>query len=325
MNVKLWVVRAELGKYADDFRNGGYVAVDYGISEPYPIGKPREAFEDAFKKYNSSVTSNVVIGQQAGQITRFCEGLQVGDYVITPSDNNGVLYYGKVLDEPYRYEAEPTDSCPYRHRRSVKWSENTESRSTFSVPFQNTIRSSLTVFSVSKATDFLTKIDADGYEPPAKAPPYNHYKSVLDQILTLDAQEFEVLVKELLHAIGFEDTEVTGKPGDGGVDVIGLLNVFNLARVRVYVQAKRCELGKKITGNDVTQLRRAIRSNEQGAFITTADYQSSAHEAAEAAGHPRIGLINGRQLVNLLVEHWKDIPEGFQSKLGLKIGLVPSN
>ena len=32
-----------------------------------------------------------------------------------------------------------------------------------------------------------------------------------------------------------------------------------------------------------------------------------------------------QQLVDLLVEHWKDIPQEFQSKLGLKIGLVLSN
>ncbi len=40
MNV--WVVRAEFGKYADNFRNGGYVALDFDISEPYPVGKQRE-------------------------------------------------------------------------------------------------------------------------------------------------------------------------------------------------------------------------------------------------------------------------------------------
>ena len=45
-----------------------------------------------------------------------------------------------MLNEPYRYEAVPADSCPYRHRRSVEWSKSTASRSTFSVPFQNTIR-----------------------------------------------------------------------------------------------------------------------------------------------------------------------------------------
>jgi restriction system protein len=39
-------------------------------------------------------------------------------------------------------------------------------------------------------------------------------------------------------------------------------------------------------------------------------------------GFPRIGLVNGRQLVDLLVAHWSDIPPEFQERLGLKPGLV---
>ena len=47
MNV--WVVRAEFGKHADNFRNGGYIGLDFGIEEPYPIGEQREAFVEMFK------------------------------------------------------------------------------------------------------------------------------------------------------------------------------------------------------------------------------------------------------------------------------------
>ena len=45
-------------------------------------------------------------------------------------------------------------------------------------------------------------------------------------------------------------------------------------------------------------------------------------DVALEPGFPRIGLINGRQLVDLLVEHWSDIPQEFQERLGLKPGLV---
>jgi restriction endonuclease Mrr len=65
-----------------------------------------------------------------------------------------------------------------------------------------------------------------------------------------------------------------------------------------------------------------IPSGEQGAFITTADYQPSARAVADEVGFPRIGLINGHQLVDLLIKHWEDIPQEFKDKLGLKPGLV---
>jgi restriction system protein len=45
-------------------------------------------------------------------------------------------------------------------------------------------------------------------------------------------------------------------------------------------------------------------------------------DVAVEAGFPRIGLINGKQLVDLLVEHWEDLPTEFRDRLGLRIGLI---
>jgi restriction system protein len=92
--------------------------------------------------------------------------------------------------------------------------------------------------------------------------------------------------------------------------------------VKIFVQAKRYKLGMKIKASTVKQLRASIPSGGQGAFITTADFQDTASEVALEQGFPRIGLINGRQLVDLLIEHWDDIPLEFRDRLGLKPGLV---
>ena len=108
-------------------------------------------------------------------------------------------------------------------------------------------------------------------------------------------------LRELLRAIRFEETEVTGKIGNGGVNATGILNVSILAKVRVYVQAKWYKVGTKINAGVVRQLRMAITSSGQGAFITTADYQRNAYDVATEVVFPSIGLINDRQLVDLLV------------------------
>jgi restriction system protein len=109
---------------------------------------------------------------------------------------------------------------------------------------------------------------------------------------------------------------------DGGVDATGELNVGNLARVKVFVQAKRYKLGSKVSASTVKQLRQAIPFGGQGAFITTADFQDKAADIALEPGFPRIGLVHGRQLVDILVEHWNDIPPDFQERLGVQPGLV---
>ena len=158
--------------------------------------------------------------------------------------------------------------------------------------------------------------------PNNERPKYNYYTSILEHILELDDREFEILITHILTALGFEGSEHTGKVGDGGVDATGELNVANMAKIKIFVQAKRYKLGAKIPAKVVKDLRANIPNGGQGAFITTADYQDKAKEIAVEQGFPRIGLINGEQLVDILAEHWNDIPEDFQEKLNLKVGLI---
>lgn len=320
--INVWCVRAEFGKYAQAFLKGGYAAIGWIEDKSLADCKSRDDIQLLYRAAYPQDTSNIVIGQQVGQIARFLLEIQPGDIVITPDGNTELLHHG-IVEEGYRFE--PDDpSCPYMHRRNIKWQAEPLLRSELSVPLQNTMRSSLTVFSVSQVEEVLRLVGREKEIPPTKAKPYDPTNAVLEQVLKLDDKEFEILVGHLLTALGFEGSEVVGKTGDGGVDATGELNVSNLAKIRIFVQAKRYKLGTKISANTVKSLRTAIPFGGQGAFITTADFQRSAFDVALENGFPRIGLINGEQLVDLLVEHWDDIPDEFQDQLSLKRGLVLS-
>lgn len=317
----VWCVRADFGAYTEHFLRGDYVAIGWLENDDLSKIKLREELYPLYRAAHPSDTSNIVIGQQVGQIGRFLLEIKAGDYVITPAADLEFLHYGVVEQDPsYFYETNP-DGCPYRHRRRVRWAKKTLTRYQFSVPFQNTIRSSLTVFSVSQRDEFLQAIGEKVTGAYKGGEKYDPYAAVLEEILKLDAKEFEILVGHLLTALGFEGSKVTGKSGDGGVDATGELNVANLAKVKVFVQVKRYK-DKKISAGTVKDLRKAIPQNGQGAFITTSDYQAGAHNVALEPHFPRIGLVNGHQLVDLLVEHWGDIPQEFQERLRLKPGLV---
>lgn len=316
----VWCVRAEFGKYAQAFVAGGYAAIGWIEDRSLADCKSREEIQTLYRQAYPNDTSNIVIGQQVGQIARFLLDIEPGDIVITPDSNTELLHQGTV-ESGYRFE--PNDpQCPYMHRRNIRWQGQPLLRSGLSVPLQNTMRSSLTVFSVSQVEEILRLLGRGGEIPAPKTKPYDPYNAVLEQVLLLDDKEFEILVGHLLTALGFEGSEVVGKTGDGGVDATGELNVSNLAKVKVFVQAKRYKLGTKISANTVKSLRTAIPFGGQGAFITTADFQRAAFDVALENGFPRIGLINGEQLVDLLVEHWDAIPEEFQERLALKRGLV---
>ena len=317
----MWVVRADFGRFTNHFISKGFVGIGWLPDDDLTQVTNREQIRALYTSRYPKDTSNVVIGQQVGQIARFALEIQPGDYVITPAAQNERLQYGVVSAGPSYFYHAGDDGCHYRHRRKVDWNDVTIARSDFSVPFQNTIRSSLTIFSVSQIEEFLTKVGREDLVSQKQAPEADPNRVVLDQVLELDATEFELLVAHLSTALGFEEAEVTGKPGDQGVDATGVLNASNLARIRVFVQAKRYK-GSNVSSAAVRSLRQSIPVNGQGAVITTSDFQKGAHDVANEIGFPRIGLINGTQLVDLLIEHWQEIPKEFQDLLDLKPGLV---
>lgn len=328
MTPKLWCVRADGGTYTQHFVKGGYAAIGWSeLATDLTSLETLEEMKALYRQVNPDVTSNLVVGLKAGQAWRFVREVQAGDFIVTPAAESGWLHYGQVAEDPsYSYEPAPTDGCRYHHRRRIEWSKDRLHRSDLSVPFQNGLRAMLTVYEVKHADEFLAAIGRSDLVPPrtmlAVGGHYDAHRVVLERILELDATEFEVLVTHLLGALGFEGSETVGKTGDGGVDATGVLDVSNLAQIRIFVQVKRYALERAVRNSDIRKLRSAIPMGGQGAFITTSRYRKEAHEIANEHGFPRIGLINGHQLVDLLVEHWSDIPEEFQEQLGLKPGLI---
>jgi restriction system protein len=315
----LYCVRADGGTFTEQLVRGGYVGIGWNeLDFDLSAIRTREELYPLFKKAYPDQTSPLVIGNHVGQIARFLLEIKAGDYVITPAADVEWLHFGVVASDPSYYFDPGTDGCRYRHRRRATWDSRRLRRSELSVPFQNSMRALLTVFTVPHTEEFLQAIGAG---PGPKKVEYDAYRAVLDRLLELDPTEFEVFLTSLLSAIGFE-AEHTGKSGDGGVDARGTLDIAGMAKVGLYVQAKRYKLTARVKANEVRKLRQAIPFGGQGAFITTADYQENARDVATEAGFPRIGLINGRQLVDLLVQYWDDIPEELKQPLDLKLGLV---
>jgi len=318
---ELYCVRANFGQWTEHFLKGEYVAIGWLSETDLSKIKKRQELHDLYVEHYPEDNSPYVIGQQVGQIARFLLGMKPGDYVITPAADTEYIHWGILEDKPYEY-SDRNDGCPYPHRRKVDWNKEPIQRSQFSVPFQNSIRSSLTVFSVGNKNNFFVTIGREDLvsKKIVKEPPR---EVVLNRILELDPTEFEILVTYLLTALGFE-SEHTGKVGDADVDARGELDLYGLAKIKLFVQAKRYKLGARITAKQVRGLRQSIPHGAQGAFITTADFQKEALKVAVEPGFPRIGTINGSQLVDLLSEKWEDLerPEELETKLGLKRGLI---
>ena len=122
-------------------------------------------------------------------------------------------------------------------------------------------------------------------------------------VLEMHPQDFEELIGELLVALGVEEgsVQVTRFSGDGGIDVRGRMLANGITEINIAVQAKRWKhnVGSKV----VRELRGSLKVHEQGIIITPSNYTESAITEAQESGKTRISLINGEELVELMIRH----------------------
>ena len=133
-------------------------------------------------------------------------------------------------------------------------------------------------------------------------------EDLLQQIKSKSSAFFEKLVIDLLVAMGYggswEDAgEVTGGPGDGGID--GIINQDKLGLDVVGVQAKlrttENNVGPSVINEFVGALR--LKGLGKGVIITTAGFSSNAQASAERSDNPKIVLIDGDQLAEYMIDH----------------------
>ena len=126
-------------------------------------------------------------------------------------------------------------------------------------------------------------------------------KQLHAQLLNMDAGDFEEFVGKLLGRLGFVEVNVTPRSGDGGIDVRGILVVGDVIRTRMAVQVKRWR--PNVQAPVVQQVRGSLGTHEHGLIITTSSFSAGAREEAARPDAVPVALMDGEQLVSLLVEH----------------------
>jgi len=124
---------------------------------------------------------------------------------------------------------------------------------------------------------------------------------VINRVLTLNPESFEILVLKLLVKLGHGDSFVhTGGAGDHGID--GIVNRDHLGFGRVAMQAKLRQKETRISPREVRDFSGSMhaRGITEGVFATTSTFSREARVAAEEARPNRIILIDGRRLVGLM-------------------------
>lgn len=157
-------------------------------------------------------------------------------------------------------------------------------------------------FTMQKGMVGLTAWSASELEHQIENYNENQRKKLLEKVKTITPADFEKLITTLLSLMGFSSTERTPISSDHGVDVRGILEVHESINIRLAVQAKRWE--QSVQAPVVRELRGSLRTDERGLIVTTSTFSDGAKkEASRTDAHAPIDLINGKQLVDLLVAY----------------------
>lgn len=122
-----------------------------------------------------------------------------------------------------------------------------------------------------------------------------------EHLLAMPPAEFEQLIGRFLGAMGYENVTVTGRSGDGGIDVVADTEI-GILRLRVAVQVKRMK--GNVQRPVVSQLRgdMALLDVDQGMIISTGGFSQGAKDVARVRNVAPITLIDGDRLTDLLIE-----------------------
>ena len=301
----VFVVRADFGNYTEVFRKEGYVGIGYNIIEPLEDPTDKDEIRRKYIEYNPN-DSKGRVDQNVGQIYRFLNEINEGDIVITPYKRR-MLLVGKVTSKAY---FKKDDSSPFNYRKKVEWFSEMLDRSDFSIPLQNTLMSSLTIFKVPQKREIFKTlkitIPLTAEEKTIEFSDESVYEAIRKKFLELDASEFEQLVSYILQTLGFEALQEIGHSGDEGIDFVGILDVMGIAQINLQVQVKRYSR-KIIRESDIRSFRGALKRDYQGCFITLTEFDKKAKESAEDQERVPIRLIDGKKFVEIFTAQYDEI------------------
>jgi len=139
--------------------------------------------------------------------------------------------------------------------------------------------------------------------------PIADYRTMLiEKVRQLTPSGFERLCQRLLRESGFQQVEVTGRSGDGGIDGKGILQMSPLLSFQVIFQCKR--YSGSVSPSQIRDFRGAMMGRaDKGIFLTTGTFTAEARREASRDGAPPIELVDADKLVRMFEE--------------LELGLLP--
>ena len=323
----VWGIHAGATGDADVlFMQGKCVAIGWDeLGDLSSLGKNR----DALKKKLAEVYPDMKPGAipvAAGQLFRFVNEMKAGDIIAYPSKANRRIYLGRLVGD-YQYQTEGYPGYP--NRRAVEWIREVP-RTDFSQGTLYEIGSAMSLFKVTNhADEFMRAIEGSAVpvavmdDPTVAHVAEDIEDTTRDFVLKTLAQglkghPFASFIAHLLGTMGYR-TRVAPEGPDGGIDILAHRDELGFEPPIVKVQVKSGEgsIGDPV----VSALYGKVSAGEYGLMVTLGTYTTQAKNFAR--GKANLRLIDGSELVDLILEHYEQFDSWYKGLLPLKRVYVP--
>ncbi len=275
------------------------------------------------------------VANAAGQLLRFRHGMQPGDLIVYPQKSDRTVNVGQIGGD-YAYEP---DAWPdYPHRRVVEWIKVGLKRDSFSQGCLYELGAA-SVFTVNTHRDEVVAAVAGIAPHHAVISPPNRDKNPIssaepdvervteltrDFILktfqtSLKGHPFAEFCGSLLEGLGYR-ARVSPPGADQGVDIMATEDPLGVRRPVIKVQ---CKSGSgQVGSSDVQALNGTLAQDELGLFISVGGFSLPARQVA--TGMPRMRLLGPDDLVELLLDHYTQLPDEAKKQLPLRRVWMPN-
>ena len=262
----------------------------------------------------------------AGQLFRFIHEMQVGDLIAYPDKFERKIYLGEVTGT---YVYDPKKSSDYPNIRSVKWLGSFP-RTQFSQGALYEVGSAMSFFQVKNFADEF-RAALEGKPVTVNSVEQDETVALVsgeiedttrDFILKRLSQEFKGLplegfVVHLFEAMGYHARQT--QRNEPSVDVIAHKDHLGIEPPIIKIQVKSSE--GTASDKDVSALCGKLGTGEAGVFITLGAFSSHARD--QEKNRPNLRLIDGEELVDLVLQHYEQFDAKHKGVLPLRRVYVP--
>nr|MDO8115167.1 restriction endonuclease [Candidatus Sigynarchaeota archaeon] len=329
LEVTVWGIRAgRRGEANSLFLEKNCVALGWSKIEAMSSFTTHQVMKERIKIVYPD-TKQGAIPVYAGMFHRFVFEIKEGDIIVYPSKVDGQIHLGRIAG-PYIYD--PIKDSNFPHIRDVKWIQAVP-RTHFTQGALYEISAWMSFFLIKNyAEEFIAAIEESVVPTPVTAPEDETIGSVIESteentrdyirktlIKKLKGHPFEDFIAHLLEMMGYR-TRISHLGPDGGTDIKAYRDELGFETpIKVQVKSIDANIGR----GDVSAFSGSVAQEENGLFITLSDFSSQARDFAN--GKPKLRLIDGDELIDLILRYYDQLDPYYKGILPLKQIWIPSS